>query len=578
MTHKGAGVRIWCVAAVLAVIVIAAFWPCVNNAFLNWDDEANFVQNSHFRGLGVANIKWAWITSLLGVYQPVAWMAFEAQYCVFGLDPRGYHLVSILLHAANTVLLFLLAVLLLRRYSRDYYSQSPLICLTGAALATGLYAVHPLRVEPVAWASCQPYLVCVFFYLLAIGAYLLAFPSESQTKWRWLAASFLFTVLALFSKALAVSVPFVLLILDVYPLRRIGWKERGGWFGRNTIRVWLEKLPYFAAAAIFMLIATSVRRTNIGTTDIFRAAYVVCFYLVKSVAPSHLTIIYVLPHADFALYAKFAASILAIAGISAGAYLLRRRVPGLLAAWLVYLVTVAPTTMFVPVTTQVAADRYCHLPTMAFAILAAATPFLQLYRKHGGAAGVAALTGAGVGCMGLLLVLTAAQCRTWRTSHDLWSHAYRQGSPGMSRVHNFFGLVLSGRGMLGDAAREFHVAIDLDPNFGEPHNNLGAALGMDGRLDEAAREFAEAIRADPYCYGAYNNLGTVYAKRGDVRRALGLYAKSLSIEPDYDGAADNLNELIKSNQLPAPLVGPAKAISDNPRDKAAHQALAAAIQ
>jgi Tfp pilus assembly protein PilF len=148
----------------------------------------------------------------------------------------------------------------------------------------------------------------------------------------------------------------------------------------------------------------------------------------------------------------------------------------------------------------------------------------------------------------------------------------------MSRVHNFFGLVLSGRGMLGDAAREFHVAIDLDPNFGEPYNNLGAALGMDGRLDEAAREFAEAIRVDPYCYGAYNNLGTVYAKRGDVRRALGLYAKSLSIEPDYDGAADNLNELIKSNQLPAPLGALAKAISDNPRDKAAHQALAEAIQ
>ena len=258
--------------------------------------------------------------------------------------------------------------------------------------------------------------------------------------------------------------------------------------------------------------------------------------------------------------------------------MLRHRVPGLLAAWLAYLVTVAPTTMFVPVTTQVAADRYCHLPTMAFAILAAATPFLQLYRKYGGTAGLAALAGAGAGCMGVLLLLTAAQCRTWRTSHDLWSHAYRQGSPGMSRVHNFFGLVLSGRGMLGDAAREFHVAIDLDPNFGEPHNNLGAALGMEGRLDEAAHEFAEAIRVDPYCYGAYNNLGTAYAKRGDVKRALRLYARSLRIEPDYDGAAENLSELIKSNQLPGQLAALAKAISDNPRDKVAHQALAAATQ
>ena len=157
-------------------IVIYAFIPVLDNGFVDWDDDQNFLDNPYFRGLGVAQVKWAWTTFWLGVYQPLAWLLFEAQYVFWQLDPRGYHLTSLLLHVANAVVLYVLTVALLVRCRTDSCLESPWTCSVGAGLATALFAVHPLRVEAVAWASCQPYLPCVLFSMLAVLAYLRAFP------------------------------------------------------------------------------------------------------------------------------------------------------------------------------------------------------------------------------------------------------------------------------------------------------------------------------------------------------------------------------------------------------------------
>ncbi len=154
------GPRTWLVAVPLALIVVYAFIPTLANGFLGWDDDQNFLDNPYFRGLGAAQLKWAWTTFWLGVYQPLAWFLYGAQYLFCKLDPRGFHLTSLFLHVANAVVLYVLTVALLVRCRADSRLKSPWTCSLSAGLATALFAVHPLRVEPVAWVSAQMYLPC----------------------------------------------------------------------------------------------------------------------------------------------------------------------------------------------------------------------------------------------------------------------------------------------------------------------------------------------------------------------------------------------------------------------------------
>ena len=293
--------RTWLVAIPLALIVIYAFIPVLDNGFVNWDDDENFLDNPYFRGLGAAQVKWAWTTFWLGVYQPLAWLLFEAQYVFCQLDPRGYHLTSLLLHVANAVVLYVLTVALLVRCRTDSCLESPWTCSLGAGLATALFAVHPLRVEAVAWASCQPYLPCVLFSMLAVLAYLRAFPTGSSPRWGWLVGSFLLFVAALLFHAVAVSLPAVLLILDVYPLRRFG-DGPGRWFGASARRALLEKVPFVMTSLLFMGLAIAAKpqsRFPVEHYDasggIAQACYGIWFYILKTVLPLDLIALYPLP-------------------------------------------------------------------------------------------------------------------------------------------------------------------------------------------------------------------------------------------------------------------------------------------
>ena len=256
-------------------------------------------------GWGAAQVKWAWSTFWLGVYQPLAWLLFEVQYVFWKLDPHGYHLTSLILHAANAVVLYVLTVTLLVRCQTDLWLKSPWTCSLGAGLATALFAVHPLRVEAVAWASCQPYLPCALFSMLAVLAYLRAFEMGSSPRWGWLVASFVLFVAALLSHAVAVSLPVVLLILDVYPLRRFG-DGPGRWFGTAARRVWWEKVPFIMVSLVFMGLAIAARsrnhwlstEQNDASASIAQACYGIWFYIIKTVLPLDLVAVYPLPQRD----------------------------------------------------------------------------------------------------------------------------------------------------------------------------------------------------------------------------------------------------------------------------------------
>ncbi len=536
--------RSWLVAIPLALFVIAAFIPILNNGFVTWDDDKNFLDNPFYRGLGLAQVKWACSTFWVGVYQPLAWLLFGAQYVFWKLDPRGYHLTSLVFHAANAVVLYVLTVTLLVRCRPDSFLRSPWTCSVGAGLATALFMVHPLRVEAVAWASCQPYLPCAFFSMLAVLAYLWAFPRDSSRRWGWLVWSFVLFVAALLSKAVAVSLPAVLLILDVYPLRRL-CNGPGPWFGSSARRALLEKVPFVMVSLVFMGLAVAAKpQTRVyfkhydASARFAQACYAPWFYIEKTALPLDLTAYYPTPGDMNWLAPSFLLSIMGTLGMSALLVLLRRRWPGLLAVWLCYLVILAPNSGILRISDQLAADRYSYVAMLGCVILAAAclcghwqTPS----RARRGAIGTVAL------CLGAILVpMTWDQCRTWRDSESLWTHALNHGPGDNYAAHNNLGVVFFHQGKHEAAAAHYLEALRLDPGCAGAHINLAAVLHGQGKYEAAAAHYLEALRLTPGSADAHKNLGLLRYHQGRSDDAAAHCAEAVRLKPDSANAQNNL--------------------------------------
>ncbi len=537
--------RTWLVAIPLALFVVAAFIPVLKNGFVGaCDDDDNFLNNPFYRGLGAAQLRWACTTFWVGVYQPLAWLLFEVQYVIWKLDPRGYHLTSLVFHAADAVVLYALTVAVLVRCPTDFFPKSPWTCSLGAGLATALFMVHPLRVEAVAWASCQPYLPCAFFSMLAVIAYLRAFPVGSPPRWGWIVGAFVLFVAALLSKAVAVSLPVVLLILDVYPLRRLG-NGPGGWFGPSARRVLLEKVPFVMVTLVFMGLAIAAKpqtRVNIKRFDTFarvaQACYAPWFYIKKTVLPLDLIAFYPTPSDMNWLAPTFLFGILATLAMSALLFVLRRRWPGLLAVWLCYLVILAPNSGIVQISNQIAADRYCYVAMLGWVILAAAC-LCRLFQTsswvHPGAIRIVAL------CLGAILVfMTWDQCRTWRDSESLWTHALNHGGGSSFVVHNNLGIELAKEGKSEEATAHFIEALRLNPEHADAHNNLGVDLAKQGNDEAAAAHFTEALSLNPGFIGARNNLALLRYRQGRADLAAALYTEALRLDPANAAAHNTL--------------------------------------
>lgn len=534
------------VASLLVLLVVAAFSPCLSNNFVTWDDAENFLDNPSYRGLGWPQLRWAWTTFHLGVYQPLAWMLLEVQSALWGLNPSGYHLTSLVLYALDTVVLFLLTEALLARCGSDSEREDGCTSALAAGLAVGLFAVHPLRTEVVAWVSCQPYLPCALFFMLAILAYLKAVTAPTRRRGGLAGACALFLA-ALLSKPVAVSLPAVLLILDVYPLRRLGGGP-GRWTGPAARGVWLEKVPFAAASVIFMGVALASRTTSAAhaelTTRVVQACYGACFYLVKTAWPFGITAFYPIPDQLDWRDPLFLASVGGVVGLSLGAWSLRRRYPGLLAAWLAYLIILAPNSGLVRYGDQIAADRYSFLALMGGVALAAAG-FRRAWRAGPFETRAAArLSAAGLGAMVVLCALSRAQCLTWRTTEALWSHVLRHGGAGSEMAHTNLGTVLIDQGRVHEAAAEFTVALRLNPGNYQTHNNMGVVLSRQGRSEEAKAEFLEALRLNPRFAKAHDNLGVILFGQGQVEQAQAHYADALRLDPGYVDAHINLGVLL----------------------------------
>jgi tetratricopeptide (TPR) repeat protein len=570
-TNAGAAARPTSILPPLVLLLIAlfAFGPILGNDFVAWDDDDNFLTNPHFRGLGRANLAWAWTTFHLGVYQPLAWMLFEAEYAAGGLNPRAYHLTSLLLHAAVGVAVYHLAV---RIVGRAEPGRSPRAIRIACVLATASFVLHPLRAEVVAWASCQGYLSCALFSVLAVLAYERSRPPNSPPRARWSLASVLLFACGLLCHATAVALPLVLVVLDAYPLRR-----RPG-LGPAGRRVLLEKWPFVLAAGACCVLAYLAKGRSVRPfadfgpeTRLAQAAYGTIFYLARTLVPIGLHAHHPLTSSLRLAEPAFLVSLILASGLTILAIAGRRRWPGFAAAWLAYLAILAPNSGLVTFGHQLVADRYSYLSTIPFSILAAGLLARAMDRHGRLVLGIAVPLLLGLGA------LSWRQCSTWRDSTRLWSNvlAWDDTSPA---AHLNLGNLLSRQGRLDEAFNHYQMAAKLNPSSPDPYFNSAVLLANKGQLGEVDRYLAEAKRRGLPAHDADAWLGMVLSDQGRNAEALPLAERAFRAAP---GSVRSLvtygTVLARTGRLDEAVTHLSRAIAIDPRLQSPRLALGLAF-
>ena len=490
--------------ALVFSITVAAFLPALQGQFLNWDDGLLFTKNLDYRGLGPAQLRWMFTTTLNGHYIPLTWLTLGLNYILGGMNPWGYHLLSLLLHATNAVLFYLVARRLLAaalNRSADGTVPGPDDLVggrgsvdAGALVAALVFAVHPQRVESVAWITERGTVLCGTLYLTSVLAYLGAAERPGRLRWRWWGIlSLAAFAAALLAKGIAVSLPVTLLILDIYPLRR--------WHGRWPSAL-AEKVPYalvaLAGAALVLFARTRGAQWS-GLSDygldarLAFAGYSFWFYPSRMAWPIGLSPLYEAPTRAGLLQWRFLGPILGLIAATAVLVLLRRRFPGGLAAWMHSAAAVAPVSGIVHSGNQLVSDRYSYLAQLGFAAVAGygVTWALRGRRQGRLSPGVSVVAAVGITLvLAVLAVSTWGQSGIWHDSESLWRWATEQ-DPECATCHGALGEgILYGAGGGGSARldeSELSVrrAIALRPTLPVPYFTLSTILFMRGRYGEA---------------------------------------------------------------------------------------------
>lgn len=532
----------WIASGFVGLVVLAAYLPSLGNSFVSFDDDANFVTNTAYRGLGLEQLRWMWTTTHMGHWIPLTWMTFGLDFELWGMSPAGYHLTNVLLHAGNAVLAFFIARRLL-----GYLKLGAGNTVVAAAFAALLFALHPLRVESVAWITERRDVLSLLFELSSVLCYLRA--NDQERPRGSLIPTAIFYLAALLSKATVVTLPLLLLILDVYPLRRIHAAAGGEWW--PVVREKWLLLGLSLAVGVGSVMALPTRAQLPLAQKLAVSAYSFVVYLSKTVWPVELSPFYAMPTNLDATAPRYVISIAIVVILAMGVFAVRRRWPGLAASFLAYAVAGFPLLGIVQNGPQIAADRYTYHASLALCVWAAGAlgSLLQGHRRS-------VLTGA-VALLALCLLRTEQQIRIWHDSVRLWSRAVHV-TPWSANAHNGLGDALQTLA-LSDSARavsdsssvapstllqraidEFRIATQLSPEYDEAHNNLGAALAISGNHDEAVEEFARALALNPRLQTAEFNLGNVLLEKGDLPNAVAHFESALRLRP---GDADALNNL-----------------------------------
>jgi len=574
----------WLVPVIVALLTGVAFLPALQGEFLNWDDDRNFLLNFHYRGLGLDQLRWMFTAFHMGHYTPLTWMTLGLDYLLSGMDPAGYHLTNLLLHGATAVAFYFLTIQLLRLATGSVGEDKAV--WVGAAFAALLFAVHPLRVESVAWITERRDVLSGLFYVLTILAYLRGSDGVGRgVRWYWV--SVVLCACALLSKSMAVSVPVVLLILDVYPLKRLGGSV--GWWNASARHVYREKIPFVLLAGVVSAVAFAAQfySTALASLDkvsplkrLAISGYGLGFYLWKTVIPLNLSPIYEVPIKINPFSPTYIWSYILVLIFMVLTLVLRHRLPALLASWLAYLVILLPVTGIVQAGPQIAADRYTYISFLGWAIMAGAGLYYcwrPLGRRRLGPRtfvfinGVAAVLVVGLGG------LTWTQAQVWHDSETLWRHAV-SAVPESNIAHNNLGDAMFELGELAEAMKHYRQALRINPNYATAHNNLGNAMLERGELGEAIKHYRQALRINPAYVEAHNNLGNVMLKRGELGEAIEHYRQALRVDPTHSLAHYNLgNALLKRGELAEAMKHYRQALQIDPAYVEAHNNLGNAM-
>ena len=508
------------ICAALAAAVLVPYAQVLGHGFINFDDDTYISENPQvLRGLTWSGARWAFTSTAEGNWHPLTWLSHMLDAQLFGTWPGGHHATSVVLHALSALLLFL-----------------ALLHMSGAlgpsALVAALFALHPLRVESVAWAAERKDVLSGLFWMATLLAYSWYARRPAVGRYALVLGTF---VLGLLAKPMLVTLPFVLLLLDRWPLERLGSAEGRGGLGARI----LEKLPLILAAAASSAV-TVVAQSRGGAASsleaiplaarLANAAESYALYLRKTLVPFGLAIFY--PHP--ALYGRgvrLLPGILAAGALIAATLLVllaARRRPFLATGWLWYLGTLVPVIGIVQVGRQAMADRYAYIPLIGIYIAVAWWLHEIVARRPGLLRPVQAASLAVLLALG---VATWVQAGTFRDGITLYRHALAVTEDNYL-VHNNLGVTLAERGRLAEAAAEYEAALRIKADYPEAHNNLGTALKKQGRLAEAERHFKIAIRLRPDFDEPHANLGNVYLAQGELGQARTQYEAALRLRPD----------------------------------------------
>jgi tetratricopeptide (TPR) repeat protein len=559
--------RVAAVCLVLFVGTLLLFSRALSCDFLDYDDPDYVTRNPHVQGgLNAEAMRWAFTTDAAGNWHPLTWLSHMVDWQLFGSNPRGHHATSIVLHAANAALAFLA----LRRLTGAFWTS---------ALVAALFAFHPLRVESVAWIAERKDVLSVFFALLALWSY--AVYAERRRAGGVHAKYFYALTLATFaagllSKAMLVTLPLLLLLLDVWPLRRLGtdlvnWNELRG--------LAMEKIPFVflsAGSCVATYFAQKKGGAIVETMPppdrLENAVVSVAGYLGKILWPFNLAVGYPRP-SHWPFVPVFGAALL-VCVVTGVALVQWRRRPWLAVGWFWFLIALAPVSGLVPAGLQAMADRYTYLPMLGL-LLAALWSLreLQLFSRTPWLVGTAsALVIAGLG------LRTWNQLAVWRTSAALYEHALAV-TKGNYLAHCYLGTTLLNEGRTGEACLHFQRAIELKPDYATAHRHLALAFEKLDRDAEASAAYEALLKFRPDDADAWFRCANVLARMDRDADALARYARAIELRPDFEPAhcnyADSLRALHRFDEACAEY---RRALELAPGDANAHYGLAAALE
>jgi tetratricopeptide (TPR) repeat protein len=545
----------------LALIVLLPFGQTLQFDFVHYDDRNYIMHNANIQqGFSLESIRWAFTSLLAYNWHPLTWLSLMLDHSLYGLWAGGYHATNVLLHLANTLLLFLV----FGRMTGELWKSG---------LVAALFAVHPLHVESVAWIMERKDVLSTLFWLLTIGSYA-AYAGQPSPQ-RYLRVSLCF-LLGLMSKAMLVTLPIVLLLMDYWPLGR---HENGAWTERK--RLVLEKLPWFALSGIVGVVTIYAQKQSGALQSLadypfsdrlINAAMAYGGYIAKMLWPTDLSFFYPYPD-SFSAWA-LAPSMLLLVCFSLFAVRFLRQAPYLAVGWLWYMVTLLPVSGLIQTGMQAMADRYTYVPLIGLFIVMAW--------------GIPALAGSGdfrkrllaVSAVVIVLVLamqTYRQTGVWRDSRTLFEHAIAVTQKN-DVAHNNLGLYFMDHKRFPEAAEHFRQTAEIKPLNAKYWNNLGIAFYRQNRYEEAVAVYRKAMAVDPRLADSYYNAADAFFFGGREAEALEHYKKALSLRPGNAVAENNIAALlIRRGQMDEALVFLRAAVLHRPSYAEAHNNLGAVL-